>query len=196
MDRVRRQPLLGRALVAGLLAGAALTSPLIAVAAEPAAGQRPADAPNTPAPRPASAPATDGSDAPGYRVESIRGRLVWLAAALERRYGVESDPESPAIVALETQDGTLEPIVRDARGRGFYKDPRLFEREWELVVGRFPGSPFVKVIRTYVWRDGKRFEFDYWCDICAIPMFELKECECCQGPIRFRERPADPAATP
>ena len=39
--------------------------------------------------------------------------------------------------------------------------------------------------------DGKKYELDYWCDICAIPMYELKECECCQGPIRFRFRETD-----
>ena len=33
-----------------------------------------------------------------------------------------------------------------------------------------------------------RLELDYWCDICAIAMYELKECECCQGPIELRRR--------
>ena len=31
--------------------------------------------------------------------------------------------------------------------------------------------------------------FDYWCDICSIPMYEIKRCECCQGPIRMRFQP-------
>ncbi|MCA9044880.1 MAG: hypothetical protein KDA69_11205, partial [Planctomycetaceae bacterium] len=38
-------------------------------------------------------------------------------------------------------------------------------------------------------KDGTRQEMDYWCDICSIPMYEIKECECCQGPIEFRLRP-------
>ena len=39
-------------------------------------------------------------------------------------------------------------------------------------------------------KDGK-FEIDYWCDICAIEIYELKPCDCCQGPIRLRKRKLD-----
>jgi hypothetical protein len=34
--------------------------------------------------------------------------------------------------------------------------------------------------------DGK-YQVDYWCDVCSIAMYELKPCECCQGPTRLRE---------
>jgi hypothetical protein len=143
----------------------------------------------------AAAPPVRAADEPAAEehTETIRGKIVWAAEAMKRLHGVESDPDAlETVAALETKDGQLYPIIRDARGRGFYKDPRLFGFDVELVVRRYAGSPLVQVIRVYTWKDGHRFEFDYWCDICAIPMYELKECECCQGPIRFRFRPADP----
>lgn len=131
----------------------------------------------------ATAPKTE------YETTSLRGKIVWLAEALLRKFDVAVDPDAAKFdVALEAADGTLTPIVKDFRGRGFFIDPKLRELDWELTVRKFPGSPFVQIVRTYVWRDGKKYEFDYWCDICAIPMYELKECECCQGPIRFRFR--------
>ena len=55
----------------------------------------------------------------------------------------------------------------------------------------YPGTDQVQVIRVYTFHDGKKFELDYWCDVCSIPMFELKDCECCQGPTRIRERPVE-----
>ena len=58
----------------------------------------------------------------------------------------------------------------------------------ELRVRRFVGSPMIQAIRVYSLSDGEKFELDYWCDICAIPMYQLKPCECCQGPIRIRRR--------
>jgi hypothetical protein len=126
-----------------------------------------------------------------YETLSLRGKIVWQAEALERKYDVATDPDAAKfVIALETADG-LVPIVKDFRGRGFHLDPKLHDFDWELLVRKFAGSPAVQVVRTYAWRDGKKFEFDYWCDICAIPMYELKECECCQGPIRFRFREAD-----
>lgn len=139
----------------------------------------------------ATMPAADEPAAP-YETLSLRGKIVWQADALARRYGIAVDPDAAKnVIVLETADGRLVPIVKDFRGRGFHLDPKLHEFDWELLVRQYPGSPFVQVVRTYAWRDGKKYEFDYWCDICAIPMYELKECECCQGPIRFRFRADD-----
>jgi hypothetical protein len=125
--------------------------------------------------------------------ESLRGKVVWQADALRRRFGIESDREAgQSVAALETTDGTIYPLVRDARGRGFWLDGRLRDRELELFVRRYPGSPVVQVIRVYTLRPEGKYEIDYWCDICAIPMYELKDCECCQGVTRLRERRVAP----
>ena len=131
----------------------------------------------------------DGQEAPPYVVESLRGRVVWAAEAMRRLHGVESDADAAeSLVALETPSGELHPLVKDTRGRAFHKDERLRQMDLELLVRRYPGSPLLKVIRVYRLRDGARYELDYWCDVCAISMYELKECECCQGPVRLRER--------
>lgn len=125
--------------------------------------------------------------------ESLRGRVVWLADALRRRFGIETDAGAEHdSVALETADGQIYPLVRDSRGRGFWLDSRLRDHELELFVRRYPGSPVVQVIRVYTLREQGKYELDYWCDICAIPMYELKDCECCQGPTRLRERKVPP----
>lgn len=127
--------------------------------------------------------------APRYVVETLRGRVGWAAEAMRRLHGVESDEDSAeSLVVLETAAGELYPLVKDARGRAFHKDERLRQMDLELLVRRYPGSPLRKVIRVYRVREGARYELDYWCDVCAISMYELKECECCQGPIRLRER--------
>jgi hypothetical protein len=126
---------------------------------------------------------------PKYRTESLRGKVVWLADALNERYGIETDADAArAQVALDSDDGTLYPIVKDSRGRAFHLDERLRGVELELLVRRFDGSPLVQVVRVYSLKPEGKYELDYWCDVCAIPMYELKECECCQGPIRIRER--------
>jgi hypothetical protein len=145
---------------------------------------------------PDAAPATDGADSntsgAKYTTESIAGQVVWMADALERRFGIKTDADGrESIAALETPAGDLYPIVKDFRGRGFLLDPQLRDRDLELVVRRFPGSPMIQIVRVYSLKEGKKYELDYWCDICAIPMYELKACECCQGPTRIRERLVD-----
>jgi hypothetical protein len=60
--------------------------------------------------------------------------------------------------------------------------------EVELLVRRHAGSPVVQIIRVFeITKDG-RFEIDYWCQVCAIAMFEQKDCECCQEPNELRRR--------
>ncbi len=145
-----------------------------------------------PKPTPKQTPPKNESDKPKYTLQRLRGKMVYLAEAMKRLHGTESDADArQSAVALETSDGHLHPILKDARGRGFWMDERLRGIELELLVCAYPGSPVVQVVRVYSLKNGQRFELDYWCDICAIVMYELKECECCQGPTRIRTRLVD-----
>lgn len=133
--------------------------------------------------------ADDAEERPSYATKTIQGRVVWMADALQRRFGVKSVPESAErLLAIESPDGRLHPVVEDIRGRSFRKDKRLRDVDGEFLVRQYEGSPMVQVIRIYELKDGHKFELDYWCEICAIAMFELKECDCCQGPIELRKR--------
>lgn len=124
-----------------------------------------------------------------YTTESLRGRVVWMADALKDRFGIQTDEDAAeALVALEEPDGPLHPIVKDQRGRCFYTDERLRDIDVELFVRRYQGSPMLQVVRIYTIKSGDKYELDYWCDVCSIPMYERKPCECCQGPTRLRER--------
>lgn len=129
-----------------------------------------------------------GTSPSAYTTETIRGRVVWLDEALERRYGITSDPSAAkSSVVLETPQGRLVPLVPDVRGWAFTVDPRLRDTELELLVRQHRDLPLVQVIRVLKRTSEGLFEIDYWCDVCAISMFTLKSCECCQGPTRLRE---------
>ncbi len=134
----------------------------------------------------------NGDDASAeYATETIRGRVVWLAEALQRRFGVKTVAEAgERVLALETAEGRLVPLVEDVRGRSFRNDKRLRGIDVELLVKRYDGSPLVQVIKIFQLKKDGKYELDYWCEICAIAMYELKECDCCQGPIELRLRKA------
>lgn len=130
--------------------------------------------------------------APKFTTETLRGRVVYLAEALEKKYGVKSVPEAKeAALALQDEAGKLTPLVEDTRGRAFRADKRLREMDVELLVRRYQDSPAVQIIRVYEVAKEGLFEIDYWCDVCSIAMYELKQCECCQGPIELRKRNSD-----
>jgi hypothetical protein len=173
---------------------------------------------SSPAPSPANPPAdkpeatssksgktaAEAASAEGVEKVLYVGEVVLLPEAFRRR-GVKSYAEEIAQTAvLYTTDGEIVPLVPDWRGRAFFQDERLRDRPVELVVNRRPGVPWVSVLSIYLQDErGKRAVVDYWCDVCSIPMYEIKDCECCQGPIRLRyrnlplpkdARPAKPAA--
>ena len=135
---------------------------------------------------PSTAAATD------HETLSLRGRVVWLADALQQLHGIQTVPESrDRVLVLQTDDGQLHPLVEDIRGRGIRRDERLRNTPCELLVRKHDGSPFVQVIRFFAVREDGKYELDYWCEICAIATFEIKPCECCQGPVELRERRVD-----
>lgn len=140
-------------------------------------------------PQPAAAAAQKKSPPAKYKTDRLRGRIVWLNEALKRRYGIGTVPEAAQrVLALETSKGQLYPIVEDIRGRAFRKDVRLRQMDCELLVRQHRGSPMVQILSVYAYEKGQKVEVDYWCEICAIAMYELQPCDCCQGPIDLRRR--------
>jgi hypothetical protein len=120
----------------------------------------------------------------------FRGTVVLAQTALKKR-GIQVADEMRDHAVLETPDGKLIPIAADWRGRAFYQDKRLRNRKVELVGYQREGVPYLQILTVYMFDEkGQREEMDYWCDICSIPMYEIKDCECCQGPILLRYRPA------
>jgi hypothetical protein len=118
--------------------------------------------------------------------ELFSGKVVLLEEALKAR-GVETFEETGKHIVLETERGELIPLLADWRGRAFYQDERLRNRKVELIAFRRPGLPYLSVIAVYTFDEqGERMYTDYWCDICSIPMYQIQECECCQGPVRLR----------
>jgi hypothetical protein len=126
--------------------------------------------------------------APEFQLETLRGKVVFLAEVFQQRSGVASVPEAQdRVLAIETKRGELIPFLEDPRGRAFRSDARLRKMEIELLVRRYRATPVRQIIRVYeVAEGGGRYEIDYWCDVCSIVMYELKDCECCQGPIELR----------
>lgn len=121
--------------------------------------------------------------------ELFAGKVVLAIDALKRK-GLRPAEEMNGQAVLETEAGELIPILADWRGRAFFQDERLRNRRVELVGSRRPGIPYLQILMIFTLNDaGEREYTDYWCDVCAIPMYEIKPCECCQGEIRLRLQP-------
>jgi hypothetical protein len=138
--------------------------------------------------KPADPAQAESSEVPK---ELFTGKVVLLGEALKRK-GIVASEEMHKQPALETSDGQIIPLVADWRGRAFFQDERLRNRKVQLVGMRKPGVPYLQVLVVYTFdQQGQRMYTDYWCDICSIPMYEIKPCDCCQGDVRLRFQPQD-----
>jgi hypothetical protein len=123
--------------------------------------------------------------------ELFRGKVVLVREALGRRK-IEAREEFDKQVALETESGELIPIVPDWRGRAFFQDEHLRNRPVELVGKRAKGVPYLQVLIIFTFDEkGTRQYTDYYCDTCGFAIYEIKPCECCQGPVHLRYQPRD-----
>lgn len=149
------------------------------------------DEPESPAAKTSAAAKTSPATPTQPRRDLFSGKVIMLQEALARR-GIKSTDEFKNQVVLETKQGELLPLVPDWRGRAFYQDERLRNRDVDLVARRRPGIPYLQVLMVFTYdKEGVRQHTDYWCDICSIPMYEIKACECCQGEIRLRFQSQD-----
>ena len=138
----------------------------------------------------------DGTKKPKFHVESVRGKVVWMGESLKDQFAITTVPESyQRTLAILTEQGQLFPLVEDLRGRSFRTDERLRDKSMELVVRRYEEHPMLQIIRIYEFKDRKKYQVDYWCDVCAIVMFEKGSCACCQDKNRLRHQPVDEQLT-
>lgn len=165
--------------------------------------------------KPAEDPrAASTSDRP-YEQLLLRGQVDFWGAFLADREDLTLVPEAQErLLMMRTHSGDLYPILEDARGRAFRSDSRLRQRDVGLIVRRFRNPKLLQVLRVFSPREDERAsqadrpvekqaagtetwdELVYWCDVCAITMFELKPCDCCQGPIELQRREVRPQPVP
>ena len=112
-------------------------------------------------------------------VDDVEARRLGFTPVQFRR------EQTPVFYDLDKQPHEL---YQDVRGRSFRKDKRLCNRPVIITVRKDSLDGPLRVVRVYVLDDDQTKHLDYWCEICAIAMYELKACDCCQGDIELRLR--------
>jgi hypothetical protein len=123
------------------------------------------------------------------KTQFYNGKVVPLAAYLEK-LGAKLDKEAaPQWYALASDDGKIYPLIKDDGSRMFFKDARLLNRPMRLTARQVGESNFLQVFQVHSYQNGQLHEVYYWCDICSIKRFEKKDCDCCGAPMELREVP-------
>ena len=120
----------------------------------------------------------------------LDGQAVFMGPALKKKLGRELlDAALDDVVAFESTDGKLFPILPTESGLFFYRDERVRQKPMRIKGRWHDKLQMLEIIDRYSLVDGKPNEIYYWCEICSIQIYHLKDCDCCQGPIELREHP-------
>jgi hypothetical protein len=121
--------------------------------------------------------------------QEYKGKVVPLAAILEKRKVKLDADAAPHWLVLQGDDGKVYPLVKDDGSRMFFKDERLLNRPMQLTGRIVAGANFLQVVTVHSLVKGELNEVYYWCDICSIRRSEKKICDCCGGPMELKEEP-------
>jgi hypothetical protein len=131
-----------------------------------------------------------GKPAESIKTEYYNGKVVPLAAVMEK-LGAKLDADAePYWLALVTDDGKIYPLIKDDGARMFFKDTRLLNRPMRLTGRLLPGSQLLQVVQVHSYNAKHQLqEVFYWCDVCGIKRYAKKLCDCCGAPMELREVP-------
>lgn len=120
----------------------------------------------------------------------LRGQVLPYREAVGRKTGQALVEEwGRDLLAFQTEEGRILPLLPTEAARFFYQDRRMWRRRMEVTSRVDPNVPAVSMLEVRAVKGDRLYEIFYWCDICSIKMYQLKQCECCQGPVQIREHP-------
>ena len=112
-----------------------------------------------------------------------------MAEALQSEFGISTVPEvAESSLAILTTDGAAVADRREPSRPGIPQG-QAASRDGSGNPGTtVPAATADSDLRLYQVEGDERYEVDYWCDVCAIVMFETGPCSCCQDDNRLRKR--------
>jgi hypothetical protein len=128
-----------------------------------------------------------GQDKGEFKTQSYSGKVQPLAPLLEKQ-GAKLDADvAEAWLALVAEDGKVYPLVKDDGSRMFFKDKSLLNRPMRLTARVVGDTPFLQVVTVQSVIKGKLHDVYYWCDVCAIRIYEPGSCPCCGDQVVLKE---------
>jgi hypothetical protein len=80
------------------------------------------------------------------------------------------------------------PLKSDKSLETLRTEPRIQSKEFQLTLRQIPKSTLYGIIKSRFFRDGKLYEFYYYCDVCNITTYHPGPCMCCQQETVYHEK--------
>lgn len=91
---------------------------------------------------------------------------------------------------LKTEEARIYPLKNHENVNALFVEKRLKSPRFQLTLRHEPGSQLYALVRSQFIRDGKLYDFHYFCDVCNITTYAPGLCMCCREETEYRESPA------
>lgn len=89
---------------------------------------------------------------------------------------------------LKAASGNVYPLKSDKSLETLRTESRIQSKDLQLTLRQIPKSTLYGIIKSRFVRDGKLYEFYYYCDVCNITTYHPGPCMCCQQETVYHEK--------
>jgi hypothetical protein len=118
----------------------------------------------------------------------VRGTLICV--------GRESSKEVPCLgqedaLGLKATNGQIYPLKGDKLTETLIEEKRIRSKDFQLTLKKAGDSASYEIVKSQFFRDGKLYDFYYFCDVCNITTHSPGLCMCCRQPTEYHEKLAE-----
>ena len=113
----------------------------------------------------------------------VRGVLICLSAEGQEipcAEGVRS-------YGLKDSSGRVYSLKADKSLDTLRTEPRIRSKDFQLTLRPIQNSSLFEVVNSRFFRDGKLYDFYYYCEVCNIKTYHPGLCMCCRQETEYRE---------
>jgi hypothetical protein len=99
--------------------------------------------------------------------------------------------EKRSVLALKTEKGQLYLLKDDKLSRTLIEEKRLRTKDFQLTLRKSKDSSSYEIVTSQFFRDGKLYDFYYFCDVCNITTHSPGLCMCCRQETEYHEKLAE-----
>ena len=94
-------------------------------------------------------------------------------------------------LGLRAATGQIYPLKNDKSSETLLDEKRLRSRDFQLTLRKSADSDSYEIVKSQFFRDGKLYDFYYFCDICNITTHTPGLCMCCHQETEYHEKLAE-----